>query len=162
VTSKGEVEGSDDYDRQATRAHTVPRRPRCQPDHASRPPPTIVRRHARHLIWATHRAMLRGHGGVPDTEAWETGTLTTFQPSRSRQCTEHFSGRVTDASANVRRRHTVLKRTAPRAHNIPSARGAKSQAHHGPLQRLLDGWRTREPQDLDRPNRKADTRKGQS
>jgi len=28
---------------------------------------------------------------------------------------------------------------APRAHNVPSARGAKPEAPHGPFQRLLDG-----------------------
>jgi len=28
----------------------------------------------------------------------------------------------------------------------PSARGAKPQAHHGPLQRLLGGWLTLTPQ----------------
>ena len=46
MPSNGEVEGPDDHVGQATRAHTVPRRPRRQTDHASRPPPTIVRRHA--------------------------------------------------------------------------------------------------------------------
>src|SRR5579864_7194484 len=29
-------------------------------------------------------------------------------------------------------------RQAPRAHNVPSARGAKQEAPHGPLQRLLE------------------------
>ena len=43
VTSNGEVEGPDDHARSAPRAHTVPRRPRRQTDHASRTPPTMVR-----------------------------------------------------------------------------------------------------------------------
>src|SRR5437762_2609155 len=42
-TSNGEVEGPDDHVGLAPRAHTVPRRPRRQTAHASRPPPTIVR-----------------------------------------------------------------------------------------------------------------------
>src|SRR6266699_248601 len=44
VPSNGEVEGPDDHAGQTTRAHTVPRRPRRQTDHASRTPPTMVRR----------------------------------------------------------------------------------------------------------------------
>jgi hypothetical protein len=43
MRSNGEVEGPDDHVGQATRAHTVPRRPRRQTDHVSRTPPTIVR-----------------------------------------------------------------------------------------------------------------------
>src|SRR5438046_5466266 len=43
--SNGEVEGPDDHARQAPRAHTLSRDPRRQTDHASRPPPTIVRAH---------------------------------------------------------------------------------------------------------------------
>src|SRR5438045_6735775 len=45
--SNGEVEGPDDHAGQAPRAHTVPTRPRRQTDHASRTPPTIVRRHGK-------------------------------------------------------------------------------------------------------------------
>src|SRR5204863_8677717 len=48
--SNGEVEGPDDYAGQAPRAHTVPRRPRRQTDHASRPPPTVVRRPLRESL----------------------------------------------------------------------------------------------------------------
>jgi hypothetical protein len=44
MASNGEVEGPDDHAGQATRAHTVFPRPRRQTDHASRTPPTIVRR----------------------------------------------------------------------------------------------------------------------
>src|SRR5438477_11392341 len=44
--SNGEVEGPHDHTGQAPRAHTVPRRPRPQTDHASRPPPTIVSGHS--------------------------------------------------------------------------------------------------------------------
>ena len=50
MRSNGEVEGPDDHARQAPRAHTVPRRPRRQTPHASRPPPTIVRRHRSHSV----------------------------------------------------------------------------------------------------------------
>src|ERR1700732_478498 len=45
VRSNGEVEGLRIGAGQAPRAHTVPKRPRRQTDYASRPPPTIVRRH---------------------------------------------------------------------------------------------------------------------
>src|SRR5437762_10372484 len=48
-TSNGEVEGPDDHAGQATRAHTVPGRPRRLTAHASRTPPTIVR--ARLATW---------------------------------------------------------------------------------------------------------------
>jgi len=48
LTSNGEVEGPDDHAGQAPRAHTVFQRPRRQTDHASRPPPTIVRPHGHH------------------------------------------------------------------------------------------------------------------
>jgi len=41
--SNGEVEVPDDHAGQATRAHNLSRGPRRQTDHASRPPPTIVR-----------------------------------------------------------------------------------------------------------------------
>ena len=44
VAPNGEVEGPADHAGQATRAHTVPKRQRSQPDDASRTPPTIVRR----------------------------------------------------------------------------------------------------------------------
>ena len=43
--SNGEVEGPDDHAGQAPRAHNIPRVPRHQTEHASRPPPTIVRRY---------------------------------------------------------------------------------------------------------------------
>ena len=43
-SSNGEVEGPDDHVGQAPRAHDLLRGPRRQADHASRPPPTIVRR----------------------------------------------------------------------------------------------------------------------
>jgi hypothetical protein len=45
--SNGEVEGPHRRIGQATRAHTVFQRPRSQTDHASRTPPTIVRRQRR-------------------------------------------------------------------------------------------------------------------
>src|ERR1700732_5340169 len=44
MAPNGEVEGPDDHVGQAPRAHTLPKRPRRQSDHASRTPPTIVRR----------------------------------------------------------------------------------------------------------------------
>ena len=44
----GEVEGPRDVARSALRAHTEPSRPRRHTDHASRPPPTIVRRQLRY------------------------------------------------------------------------------------------------------------------
>src|SRR5947207_638265 len=47
---------------QAPRAHTVPRRPRRQTDHASRTPRTIVRSHP-------HRSPLCACGTAPATEA---------------------------------------------------------------------------------------------
>jgi hypothetical protein len=47
MAANGEVEGSGTHAGRATRAHTVSRRPRSQTGHASRTPPTIVRRHAR-------------------------------------------------------------------------------------------------------------------
>jgi hypothetical protein len=43
TTSNGEVEGPDERAGQAPQAHTLSRDPRRQTDHASRPPPTIVR-----------------------------------------------------------------------------------------------------------------------
>jgi hypothetical protein len=45
MASNGEVEGPHDHAGQGPRAHTLSRAPRPQTDHASRPPPTIVRRH---------------------------------------------------------------------------------------------------------------------
>src|SRR6266478_1108840 len=45
LASNGEVEGPDDHARQAPRAHNLFPRPRRQTAIASRPPPTIVRRH---------------------------------------------------------------------------------------------------------------------
>ena len=47
LPSNGEVEGPHGHAGLAPRAHTVPRRPRRQTDHASRTPPTIVRGHLR-------------------------------------------------------------------------------------------------------------------
>src|SRR6266480_3245802 len=56
-SSNGEVEGPDDHAGQAPRAHTVFPRPRRQTAHASRPPPTIVRRlrHDTHSPLLAHR-----------------------------------------------------------------------------------------------------------
>src|SRR5215472_12888991 len=45
-TPNGEVEGPDDHVGKASRARNGHLRPRRQTDHASRPPPTIVRPHA--------------------------------------------------------------------------------------------------------------------
>src|SRR5712671_7762863 len=69
VTSNGEVEGPHDHVGQAPRAHTVPRRPRRQTAHASRPPPTIVSCHSR------ARRMYTQHGSTtsasrPRSPAW--------------------------------------------------------------------------------------------
>jgi hypothetical protein len=44
VRPNGEVEGPDDHAGQTPRAHNLSRDSRRQTDHASRPPPTIVRR----------------------------------------------------------------------------------------------------------------------
>jgi len=54
--SNGEVEGPDDHAVQATRAHTVRRRPRRQARSPSRTPPTIVRRHGCHSKPSTIRS----------------------------------------------------------------------------------------------------------
>src|SRR5947207_4576305 len=50
MAPNGEVEGPDDHAGQAPRAHTVFRRPRRQTAHASRTPPTIVRRRHLHCV----------------------------------------------------------------------------------------------------------------
>ena len=46
MPANGEVEGPDDHGRQGPRARNIEGVPRPQTDHASRPPPTIVRQHA--------------------------------------------------------------------------------------------------------------------
>jgi hypothetical protein len=56
MTTNGQVEGPHDHAGQATRAHTVPKRPRSQTDHASRTPPTIVRRHVLTLSYCDQAA----------------------------------------------------------------------------------------------------------
>jgi hypothetical protein len=50
MRSNGEVEGPQRSAGQATRAHTVRRRPRRKTGHASRTPQTIVRRHRDHYV----------------------------------------------------------------------------------------------------------------
>jgi hypothetical protein len=49
ASSNGEVEGPHGSAGQATRAHNLFPRPRRQTDHASRTPPTIVRRRSVHV-----------------------------------------------------------------------------------------------------------------
>src|SRR6201993_620405 len=61
ASSNGEVEGPHDHAGGATRAHTVPRRPRRQADHASRTPPTIVRRRNRGTGVGSHHHHDAGH-----------------------------------------------------------------------------------------------------
>jgi len=48
AAANGEVEGPDDHGRQGPRARNIDWVPRPRTDHASRPPPTIVRGHVRH------------------------------------------------------------------------------------------------------------------
>ena len=72
MTANGEVEGPADHAGRAPRAHTVFQRPRRQTHHASRPPPTIVRRTRR-----TTRPYLVGMRRPPPS-----GSSRTHFPSR--------------------------------------------------------------------------------
>src|SRR5215467_4742748 len=66
MASNGEVEGPDEHASQRPRARNIDWVPRPQTDHASRPPPTIVRQH--------HRAIFTARVKIPDRASSARGT----------------------------------------------------------------------------------------
>jgi hypothetical protein len=66
----GEVEAPRDHAGRATRAHTVFPRPRSQTNHASRTPPTIVRRQCLHFGYSATNSTSRTTAGVYKRCTW--------------------------------------------------------------------------------------------
>src|SRR6267154_3053363 len=95
----GEVEGPGTHVDQAPRAHTVPRRPRRQTDHASRPPPTIVRRHGANAQCAVPR--------VATATRWYRAKPATRAANRQR----HESSGLVDTCTRGRRYDRPLARS---------------------------------------------------
>lgn len=88
MASNGEVEGRDDHTGRAPRAHTLSRRPRRQTEHASRPPPTIVRQQSHRRPSAPMRENSRtANTGTPSPAPMKYAIrVSPMRPTSSRPC----------------------------------------------------------------------------
>src|SRR5579871_4104347 len=66
------------------------------------------------------------------------GTAGKESGQQKQRAFRHATSRCSRSPTMKLRAAQESRPLVPRAHNLPGARGAKPQAHHGPLQRLLD------------------------